>query len=210
MNKLLILLSLLPLAGPLSAQPVRRPAITPAERQTTIETTLKLLNDAYVFPEVAKRIESHVRGRIRTYETITDGHALAHQLTNDLRAISHDRHLSVGYHPDGVPPEQVWHQKPTPAEAEAQKTALRKGLRHENFGILDVSVLKGNLGYLNFKYLAPPEFAGESYVAALNYLAQTDALVIDLRQCGGAISEHAIPLLCSYFFDEPTHLNDFY
>lgn len=205
MNKLFALLGLLTLSGPLSAQ-----MITPAERQTTIEATLKLLNDTYVFPEVAQRMESHVRSRIRTYDAITDGHALARQLTDDLRAISHDRHLSVGYHPDGVPAEQVWHQEPTPGEAEAQKTALRKGLRHENFGILDVSVLKGNLGYLNFKYLAPPEFAGESYVAALNYLAQTDALIIDLRQCGGAISEHAIPLLCSYFFAEPTHLNDFY
>ncbi len=198
------------LGNPLAAQSTRRTAITATKRQQTIEATLSLLNDKYVFPDVAKQMERHVRAQLRTYDTITDGHALARQLTRDLRAISHDKHLGVNYFPAGVPNDQVWKTDQTPAEEQAQKTFMQKGLLRENFGILDVSVLKGNLGYLNVKYLAPPAFAGESYAAALNYLAQTDALIIDLRQCGGAISEHAIPFLCSYFFDEPTHINDFY
>lgn len=193
------------LSKPLSAQ-----SITTAERQQTIEATLNLLNDEYVFSDVAKRMESHVRTQMRTYDAIIDGHALARQLTHDLRTISHDKHLSVSYYPAGVPEDQLWKINQTPVEEQARKAFMQKGLLHENFGILDVSVLKGNLGYFNVKYLAPPEFAGESYAAALNYLAQTDALIIDLRQCRGAISEHAIPFLCSYFFDEPTHLNDFY
>ncbi len=86
----------------------------------------------------------------------------------------------------------------------------QRGLLFDNFGIRDLSVLKGNLGYLRFQYLAPPDLAGPSYTAAMNYLAQTDALIIDLRECGGSMSEHTIPFLCSYFFAEPTHLNSFY
>ncbi|MVM33464.1 peptidase [Spirosoma sp. HMF4905] len=184
--------------------------LPPEERQSTIDTVLKLLNERYVFPDVARKMEQFVRSKRDVYSTITEGNALAAQLTNDFRSIAHDKHLNVGYHPEGIPDEQIWKKEPTSAEREAQRAGMRAGLLHENFGILDVSVLKFNIGYLNFKYLAPPEFAGESYSAAMNYLAKTDALIIDLRQCRGAISEHAIPFLCSYFFAEPTHLNDLY
>ncbi|GAB2595975.1 S41 family peptidase [Spirosoma areae] len=201
----LALLGLLTFANVLSAQ-----SLSPEQRQNTIDATLKLLNEQYVFPAVAGQMEQSVRGRLRTYDTITNGHVLAHQLTKDLQAISHDRHLNVTYYPNGVPADQIWHSEPTPQEREAEQTALRRELPRDNFGIGDVSVLKGNLGYVNFKYLAPPEFAGETYTAVMNYLAHTDALIIDLRQCSGAISEHAIPFLCSYFFGQPTHLNDFY
>jgi hypothetical protein len=210
-----LLCVLFTLTNPLLAQPTHQRSsnpttITPAERRQTIEATLKLLNDKYVQPEVANRMEQYVRGRLSTYQAITDGHALARQLTTDLRTVSHDQHLNISYFDTGVPDEHLWKKDLTSAERESQRIAMRKGLLHENFGILDVSVLRGNLGYFNVKYLAPPEFAGESYSAALTYLAQTDALIIDLRQCGGAMSEHAIPLLCSYFFAEPTHLNDIY
>ena len=204
------LFALLLFAGSLSAQPTAGSTLTPAERQNTIDATLKLLTEQYVFPNVATQMGDYVRSRTAVYEVITDGRALARQLTNDLQAISHDKHLNVGYYANALPADQVWQKEPTAAEAEAQKAFMSKGLLRENYGILDVSVLKGNLGYLNFKYLAPPEYAGDSYVAAMNYLARTDALIIDLRQCGGAISEHAIPFLCSYFFAEPTNINNFY
>ncbi|WP_232341342.1 S41 family peptidase [Hymenobacter ginkgonis] len=159
---------------------------------------------------MAQRLAQQVRKKQRTYEAIADGQALAQRLTADLYALAHDKHLNIGYHPEGVPTDQVWNAKPT-AEQEAQQlAAMREGMRRENFGILDLSVLRYNIGYLNLKYLASPAVAGDSYVAALNYLAHTDALILDLRQCGGATSEFAIPLLCSYFFTAPTHLNDLY
>ena len=199
------LLGLLTFASVLSAQ-----SLSPEQRKHTIDATLKLLNENYVFPEIAGQMENSVRDRLRTYDAITTGHALARQLTEDLQAVSHDRHLNVAYYPGGVPADQLWHSEPTPQEREAEQTAMRRELPRDNFGIGAVSVLKGNLGYIDVKYLAPPEFAGETYTAVMNYLAHTDALIIDLRQCSGAISEHAIPFLCSYFFEQPTHLNDFY
>lgn len=205
MNKLLLLFGLLIIYRPLSAQ-----SLTPAERQRTIDATLALLNKEYVFPEVAKQMEDHVLKRLNTYATITDGQTLATQLTNDLRTISHDKHLSINYSPTGFPDDRLWNRNPTPALVSEQKVSLKRLMHRENFGILNLSVLRGNLGYLSFKLLAPPEEAGDSYIAAMNYLSQTDALIVDLRQCRGAISQHAIPLLCSCFFSQPTHLTDFY
>ncbi len=40
-------------------------------------------------------------------------------------------------------------------------------------------------------------------------LADTKALIIDLRQCGGGDPE-TVMLLASYLYDKPTHLNDIY
>jgi hypothetical protein len=86
----------------------------------------------------------------------------------------------------------------------------RRRMARDNFGLTRLDILKGNIGYLQFRVLAPPEVAGDTYIAAMNYLANTDALIIDLRTCMGAISPDAIPMLCSYFFARPTHLNDLY
>jgi hypothetical protein len=46
-------------------------------------------------------------------------------------------------------------------------------------------------------------------IAAMNFLAYTDAIIFDLRQNGGG-SPSMIQLIMSYFFEEPIHLNSFY
>jgi hypothetical protein len=43
----------------------------------------------------------------------------------------------------------------------------------------------------------------------MHLLENTDAVIIDLRRNGGG-DPHTVQLLCSYFFDKPTHLNSLY
>ena len=40
-------------------------------------------------------------------------------------------------------------------------------------------------------------------------IANSEAVIVDLRKNGGG-SPDTVILLCSYFFDRPTHLNDIY
>ena len=68
----------------------------------------------------------------------------------------------------------------------------------------------GNIGYIDFKFLCGTEYAGDFYAAMMNYINHTDALIIDFRKCGGAMSDNVISFLCSYFFADKTHLNDLY
>ena len=57
----------------------------------------------------------------------------------------------------------------------------------------------------------PTDFgAGETATAAMSFVANTDALIIDLRENGGG-SPDMVALVCSYLFGaHPVHLNDLY
>ncbi len=66
------------------------------------------------------------------------------------------------------------------------------------------------MGYLKFDCFAPAEFAGSTAVAAMGFLAGSDALIFDVRDNGGG-SPSMIQLLISYLVGgERTHLNNFY
>lgn len=76
-----------------------------------------------------------------------------------------------------------------------------------NCGFDKVEVLAGNVGYLKFNMFADPEVCGLTATAAMNFLANVDAIIIDLRENGGG-DPRMIALISSYLFSKPTHLND--
>ena len=78
-----------------------------------------------------------------------------------------------------------------------------------NFGFEKVERLSGNIGYLDFRNFEDPKLASETAAAAMTFLANTDALIIDLRQNGGGEPE-MVAFVASYLFDKKTHLNDIY
>jgi hypothetical protein len=82
-------------------------------------------------------------------------------------------------------------------------------MRSQNFCFNRLERLPGNVGYLELGCFAPAEVAGETAIAAMNLLANSDALIIDLRNNGGG-SPSMIQLISSYLLEEPTHLNSFY
>ena len=71
--------------------------IDAATRTQVIDGILKRLNDSYVFPETAKKMEQAIRERVsnKEYDQITSSKEFATKLTNDLQAVSHDKHLRV-------------------------------------------------------------------------------------------------------------------
>src|SRR5688572_31703203 len=71
--------------------------VTPAERAQVIESSIAKLNQYYVFPETAKKMEQAVRARAAKgeYDRITSARELADKLTADFREVSKDKHLGV-------------------------------------------------------------------------------------------------------------------
>ena len=181
--------------------------IDAATRSQVIDGVLERLNESYVFPEVAKQMEQAIRERQskKEYESLTNARALTEALTSHLREVSHDKHLRVGYSSETLPVENTRHE-PSPEERER----FRSFLKTINFGFEKVERLSGNVGYLDLRGFVPAEFGAETVVAAMNFLANTDALVIDLRQNGGG-DPAMVALISSYLFGpEPVHLNDLY
>jgi C-terminal processing protease CtpA/Prc len=82
--------------------------------------------------------------------------------------------------------------------------------RESSYGIRRVEQFDDNIGYLDLRMIAPADLGGPAIAAAMQLLATTAALVIDLRQCRGG-SPEGVQLWCSYFFaDDGVHLNDIY
>src|SRR5262249_14549182 len=87
---------------------------------------------------------------------------------------------------------------------------MRERTARMNAGFVKVERLPGNVGYLELTGFMSPEEAARPAAAAMNFLAATDALIIDLRKNGGG-SPPTVALVCSYFFgEEPVHLNSLY
>ena len=82
-------------------------------------------------------------------------------------------------------------------------------MRTNNFGFQEIKILDGNVGYLNLRGFIPAEVGGDTAIAAMNFLSNTDAIIFDLRQNGGG-DPSMVQLISSYLFDEPAHLTDIY
>jgi hypothetical protein len=201
---LLILLSGVSLAQGPGGQGRDMP-IDAAMRNAVIEGVLKNLNEAYVFPDVAKKMEEAIRARAarKEYDNITTSTAFVRALTDHLQEVSKDKHLRVNFSADPIPERRG--SGPSPADRERQ----RANMASLNFGFQKVERLDGNVGYLDLRGFFDAELAAETCAAAMTFLANTDALIIDLRSNGGGQPE-MVALVTSYLFDKPTHLNDIY
>lgn len=204
-NKLLILLILL--THSVNLIQAQSSSINDELKAKTIEGVLRLLTNYYVSPETARRIEQNIREREKKgeYQKIIDGNSFAEKITQDMQAVSNDAHLRLRYSEKALPEEST---DKTPSTEWLNNT--RRRLSRENFGVAKVDVLKGNVGLIQINYFTYPSWAGEIYSAAMNYVANTDALIIDLRNNNGSMDEDAVPFICSYLFENPVHLNDIY
>jgi hypothetical protein len=178
-----------------------------------VEGILKELKASYVFPETAAKMEADLRKRLDRdeYEEINSARKLADVLTEQLQAISKDKHLRVFYSYDPLPEVHKGKEsKPAREKDDPMRERMRERGRSMNFGFEKAERLEGNVGYLDLRMFVPAEIGGETAAAAMNLLANTDALIIDVRKNGGG-APSMVALICSYLFaPEPVHLNDLY
>ena len=175
-----------------------------ATKAQVIDLAVAQLQKAYIFAETAEKMSAALRAKAaaREYDSINDAREFAARLTRDLQDVSHDKHLRIRYSPEVLP---LRPERPT-AEERAQALADE---RRRNFGFELVERLEGNVGYIDLRSFSGSPESRDTAVAAMKTLADTDALIFDLRQNGGG-SPFMIGVLCSYLFDDVVHLNDFY
>ena len=187
------------------AQSQKDMKIDASVRKQVVQNLIRDLNESYVFPDVAKKLEAHLIKRLSSYSSITSANEFAEALTKDIQSVNDDEHLRVRFSFDRLPERK---QKTEPSVEEVRN--YNDFMKRVNYGFESVKRLDGNIGYIELRGFMDEKRGEGTVAAAFSFVANTDSLIIDLRRNGGG-SPFMVALICSYFFgDEKVHLNDLY
>jgi len=171
-----------------------------AARTKIIGQVVDLLDRFHVDPKIGKTLSTAVRKRAARgeYRSLAYGEVIAKKLTEDLREIGKDKHLEVRF---------SYFIQPMEAPDRDPETVSR--LRTANCGFEKAEHLRQNIGYLKFNFFGDPEICEPTASAAMTFLADSDSLILDLRDNNGGRGG-MVTFIASYLFAERTHLGDNY
>lgn len=178
------------------------PVLTAAERRQIAEAFAKRIETMYVLPDEAKKMSAALREHIQRgdYDNLPTAQAFVTAVMRDARAVNDDRHLRLTISkqvlPEGEPRKEM-----TP------EMAARS--RRINHGIPTAKVLEGNVGYLDVELFPHPDLAARTADAAMAFLANTDALIVDARRHRGG-EPSMVAYLVSHFVEPGTLINTIY
>jgi hypothetical protein len=179
--------------------------LTNKEKANVVYSIGILLQENYIFPEIADSMSAHIINNLRNglYQSIFRPEDYAAKLTQDLQSVSHDKHIRVGFN-------KPRKDSSAPRDSSNSKTDINDILRKDDYGFKEAKILDGNIGYLDLRFFADTLYAKNAALETMNYLCGADALIIDLRNNGGGTAA-MVQLIISYFYsDKPVHLNSFY
>ena len=166
------LLASLGQAGPASASP-----------RTDADSIANVIAENFYDPARGKTIAGDLRAAAANgdFDRYTDNRELAAVLTERLKPL--DAHFNVQWSAPAASNGKKEGDRPP-----QQRPPAASGTRH---GIRRVEILPGNIGYIDLRQFADFEFgkpdqpARRAIEAALQVIADTDAVIIDVRANGG-------------------------
>lgn len=162
------------------------------------------INEYYIFEDVANLLSKKLKSEIelKTFDNLTDKE-FAKSLSSYLTQYGNDLHFNVLYRPSPKEEEKTINEK----ELLEKYDSIN---RQWNYGFEKVTRLDGNIGYI--EYTGFPEgnkSAQQILDATMNFVSNTNALIIDLRNNRGGDGK-MVELFLSYFFDKKIKLGDSY
>lgn len=184
-----------------------QPKLQNDEKDAVIEGIKTLIQSNYVFIDRVEYVNNALDSLHQTgkYDDITDSKHFAQVLSDDLVAITKDKHFKVQYSPELLRSrrERARRQE-NPQDAEEEEEEVIDWnewyARQENFGFTKIEILNGNIGYMKMTFWQPFSWVKSTIDATMGFLTNTDALIIDLRENQGGYSP-SDTYLGSYFFD---------
>ncbi|MEL7119496.1 MAG: S41 family peptidase [Bacteroidota bacterium] len=183
--------------------------VTTEEKESTITQLAQLLRNRYLSAEEGARLSEMLLDNMKKGKYIPFSSAIkfANQLTLDMRAIVQDNHLKISYDPPYLKRLGKLIQganKKKPNDEIIRQLQLEQ---FRNFRMPTVQRLNGNIGYLKIDFFLPTENNKgfeEKMAIAFDFIADSDALIIDLRENPGGYASGS-NLFISYFFPPQTH-----
>ncbi|GAA0643549.1 S41 family peptidase [Brevundimonas lenta] len=184
-------------AGPAFAQTAPAPnapaAAATVERPTprqTVDAVAARIRELYFDPAIGDRVagELEAEAAAGAFDALTDPRDLAPALTARLRPL--DAHFNVTFDPAAPSGTPVRRMRPPEGAAPAVRP-VNPGEARAHYGFRKVEVLPGNVGYIdlrqfyNIDFDNPADPARRAADAALDFLADADAIIFDLRDNGG-------------------------
>jgi len=171
-----------------------------------IQILSEKLRAYYIFPDMTEKICNGLQKHFDDgdYNDITEDEFFAYALTTHMQEICHDEHLWVKWHSGPLPDEEALRLSKEWDDEQRLQAKLN------NYGFYKVERMAGNVGYLDIRYFHRPSWGGDIAVAAMNFLANMSAIIIDLRKCLGGYPG-MISLISSYLLsEEPVQLGSIY
>lgn len=147
----------------------------------------------YIIGEKALMIKINLLKELREgkYDRFKEKNELANHLSDELVAWSNDKHFRI-----------------TPSEPAGQRFMMPTSYDHiakDNYSFKKMEHLNGNIAYIKFNRFIPPSYSGSLIMAAMLFAANSDAVIIDLRDNIGG-SPDTVAMLAGFFLKEPTLL----
>ena len=174
-------------------------AFDAAQREQILAGVSSALSE-YIYPDVAAKVRTALSSDKTRLVAINEPLNFAKAVSADMRATGDDKHLNLIYSPDTLAPDA----DPTPAEIahDRMQTVMH------NAGVRDAQWLPGNIGYIRIGgFPTDSSEVRRTIDAAMATIANTDALIIDLRRNGGG-DPSSLDYWMGYFFAHPTSLTE--
>jgi C-terminal processing protease CtpA/Prc len=178
------------------AQIANASEITKMDRDVVLRSVISHLETEYVDMHVGRKSGAALLKMMKQgkFDKQIHGPDFARELSHALQQLTGDGHLNVEYSEKALPADQ----SAADSAYSAQEMERWYGA-HLNFGVQKVERLEGNIGILDLRVFPPISMGGDTISAAMQVLAHTDALIIDLRNNGGGDGD-SVRLVASYLF----------
>lgn len=185
-----------------SGQESKKTVVNATQLIASINASLKT---NYVFPDKAQGISKALtaQAKANAYAKVSkDPQKLARQIQADMNKIYQDPHMLVEYNPDFALRDQ--------GVVKLSQEEIKQAQNHDkeiNYLFKKVEYLPGSIGYVAFNGFVEHVAGAKPIIAsALGFLANSKAIILDLRENGGGEPE-MVSQMESYFFKEKTPMN---
>jgi Peptidase family S41/N-terminal domain of Peptidase_S41 in eukaryotic IRBP len=174
-------------------------AMNSAERKRILAAAIANLREHYFDRAAAQKMADALalREKHGDYSAVTDRSAFAALLTQQMREINPDHHLTVDYFEDPLPQQAV-------AQTPEVLAQYRETMRQQNCTFEKLEILPRNIGYVKLNSFPDPDVCRVPAMAAMTYVNHADTIIFDLRDNRGG-DPAMVQFLAAYLFDHPEY-----